>query len=109
MRKVFTQKEIVDYLKANPLSFEVKTGNLDNLNNKDYIFFDYLYDNIIGADNKAMYSSTVQFSVLTKDFEKRKAICKYIQKWFAVRFEYEKSDESEYYQATGTTEVFVSG
>ena len=109
MKRTFTQKEIVDYLKANPLNFEVKTGNLNNLNNKDYIFFDYLYDNIKGADNNAIYSTMIQFSVLTKNFESRKTICQYIKNMFVVRFQFDKADESEYYQATGLTEVFING
>lgn len=109
MKRSFTQKEIVDYLLANPLGFKVKTGNLDNLNNKDYIFFDYLYDNIKGADNNAIYSTTIQFSVLTKDFESRKTICQYIKNMFVVKFIFGKADESEYYQATGQTEIFING
>ena len=51
----------------------------------------------------------IQFSVLTKNFESRKTICQYIKNMFVVRFQFDKADESEYYQATGQTEVFING
>lgn len=108
MRKSFTQKEIWDYLVDNPLGVEVHVGDLEDMNNQDYIFFDYLTDNPISADDGYTDSTIgVQFSVLTKDFENRKVLVKYIKDMFVCTISYDHSDEHEYYAAFMRTYLLI--
>ena len=109
MRRSYTQKEIYDYLKANPLGTNVHIGDLEDMNGQDYIFLDYLNDVPMLRDNEADYQSIIQISVLTKDFEDRKTLVNYIKQKFLIAPQYSKSDEFEYYQAQFTTGVFISG
>lgn len=105
----YTQKEIYDYLKANPLNTAVHIGDLDDMNGEDYIFLDVLNDLAITHDDTACYQTIIQISVATKDYEKRKALVSYIQKEFLSAPTYSKSDESEYYVAQFTTGVLLNG
>lgn len=107
MRRSFTQKEIYDYLKANPLGTEVHVGDLEDMDGQDYIFLDYLNEEPMLRDNEADYQMIIQISVLTKDFEDRKVLVNYIKQKFLIAPEYSRSDESEYYQAQFTTGVFI--
>ena len=107
MRRSFTQKEIYDYLKANPLGTEVHIGDLEDMNGQDYIFLDYLNDVAMLRDNNADYQTIMQISVLTRDFEDRKTLVNYIKKKFLSAPTYSKSDEFEYYEAQFTIGVFI--
>lgn len=110
MKRRFTQKEIWDYLNDNPLGVKVHIGDIDDLKNLDYIFFDYLTDNPISADNG--YSDSlygVQFTVLAKDFEDRKTLVKYIKDMFLCTTSYDHSEEHEYYIAYLRTSIFING
>lgn len=107
MKRTFTQKEIYDYLKANPLNVEVHFGDLEDMNGKDYIFVDYAWDNAILRDNNADYQNILEISVLTKGYEDRKIIVDYIHKKFLTNVTYSKSSEFEYYQAQMNIGVFV--
>lgn len=107
MRRSFTQKEIYDYLKANPLGTQVHIGDLEDMDGQDYIFLDYMNEEPMLRDNEADYQMIIQISVLTKDFEDRKTLVNYIKQKFLIAPEYSRSDESEYYQAQFTTGVFV--
>lgn len=107
MRRSFTQKEIYDYLKANPLGTEVHVGDLEDMDGQDYIFLDYMNEEPMLRDNEADYQMIIQISVLTKDFEDRKTLVNYIKQKFLIAPEYSRSDESEYYQAQFTTGVFI--
>ena len=109
MRRSFTQKEIYDYLKANPLGTQVHVGDLEDMEGQDYIFLDYMNEEPMLRDNEADYQMIIQISVLTKDFEDRKTLVNYIKQKFLIAPEYSRSDESEYYQAQFTTGVFISG
>lgn len=109
MRRSFTQKEIYDFLKANPLGTEVHVGDLEDMDGQDYIFLDYMNEEPMLRDNEADYQMIIQISVLTKDFEDRKTLVNYIKQKFLIAPEYSRSDESEYYQAQFTTGVFISG
>ena len=108
MRRSFTQKEIYEYLKNNPLGTKVHIGDLEDMNGHDYIFLDYLNDVPMLRDNEADYQSIIQISVLTKDYEDRKTLVKYIKQKFLIAPQYSKSDEFEYYQAQFTTGVFIN-
>lgn len=105
--RTYTQKEIYDFLKANPLNVNVHIGDLEDMNGKDYIFFDVLNDIAIGSDDTADYQTVIQISVLTKDYENRKTLVKYIKSEFLSAPIYSRSDEYEYYQAQFTTGVFL--
>lgn len=108
MKKTFTQKEIWDYLQDNPEEAKVHIGDLEDLNNQDYIFFDYLTDNPISADNG--YSGSlfeVQFTVCVKDYEKRKRLVSYIKKMFICTVSYDHSEEHEYYLANMRTNLLI--
>ncbi len=108
MKKSFTQKEIWDYLNDNPLGVKVHVGDLDDMNNQDYIFFDYLTDTPISADDGYTDSKIeVQFSVLTKDFEDRKTLVKYIKDMFVCNVSLDHSDEHEYYAAYMRTFLLI--
>lgn len=108
MRRTFTQKEIYEYLVANPLGTAVHIGDLEDMNGNDYIFLDYLNEEPMLRDNTADYQTIIQISVLTKDFEDRKTLVNYIKDKFLIAPEYSKSDEFEYYQAQFTTGLFIS-
>lgn len=107
MLRSFTQKQIYEYLLANPLSVPVHIGDLEEMNGQDYIFLDYLNDVPMLRDNNADYQSVIQISVLTKDFEHRKALVDYIKQKFLIAPEYSFSDEHEYYMAQFTTGLFI--
>lgn len=107
MRRSFTQKEIYDYLKANPLGTQVHIGDLEDMDGQDYIFLDYMNEEPMLRDNEADYQMFIQISVLTKDFEDRKVLVNYIKQKFLIAPEYSRSDESEYYQAQFSTGVFI--
>lgn len=102
-----TQKEIYDYLKANPLRVQVWIGQKDNLNGADYIFLDYLNDDLIGFDNKGAYRSNIQFTVATKDFNNRKVLVDYIKEQFNVEVTYETSTEFQYFLARCRTGILI--
>lgn len=99
MKRSFTQKEIYEYLKENPLGTEVHIGDLEDMQGKDYIFLDYLNDLPILRDNDAYYQTALQISVTVKKFEDRKVLVNYIKKKFLSAPTYTKSDEFEYYVA----------
>lgn len=107
--RTYTQKEIYDYLKANPYNIEVHIGDLEDMNGNDYIFLDYLNELPFLSDDTACYQTIIQISVLTTDFEKRKTLVSYIQNEFLSAPTYSKSNESEYYMAQFTFGVIVSG
>ena len=104
-----TQKDIVDYLKLNPYNTNVNVGSLEDMNGKDYIFVDYLTENLIGSDDKGVYKTSIQLTVATKDFDKRKQLVNYIQNKFNVDVVYEMHDEYEYYLARCTFEGILNG
>ena len=107
MIRSFTQKEIYDYLVANPLKVAVHMGDLEDMEGQDYIFLDYMSEVPTLRDNDADYQSIIQISVLTKDYEDRKTLVKYIKEKFLSAPSYSKSDEFEYYQAQFTIGVFI--
>lgn len=109
MKRSFTQKEIYEYLKANPLNTNVHIGDLEDMNGEDYIFLDYLSDIAMLRDNDADYQTLIQISILTKDYEDRKTLVKYIKEKFLSAPTFSKSDEFEYYQAQFTIGVFIYG
>jgi hypothetical protein len=108
MIRSFTQKEIYQYLLANPLNTKVHIGDLEDMNGEDYIFLDYANDVPMLRDNEADYQSIIQISVLTNDFEDRKTLVNYIKQKFLIAPVYSRSDESHYYMAQFTTGVFLS-
>lgn len=110
MGRAFTQAEIYNYLCDNPYDINVHIGDLEDMQGNDYVFFDYLTENIIGADNKSVaYRVNVQFTIAVKDFTKIKPMVDYIKDMFVVTVNYEKSEEHEYYLARCETWVFIYG
>lgn len=107
MKRTYTQKEIYDYLKANPLNVAVHIGDLEDTNGKDYIFFDLVEEIAELRDDRADYQSMIQISVLTKSYEDRKTLVNYIKNEFLSAPTYSKSDEYEYYQAQFNIGVFL--
>lgn len=108
MNRMMSQKEIYDYLLANPLNVAVHIGDLDDMQGKDYIFLDYTDEREILRDNNADYQSIIQISVYTRNFENRKTLVNYIQKKFLSAPSFTKSDEADYYVATFSTGIFLS-
>lgn len=109
MKRSYTQKEIYDFLLANPLGTKVHIGDLEDMNGEDYIFLDVMNELAMLRDNDADYQTLMQISVLTRDYEDRKTLVKYIQTKFLSAPTYSKSDEFEYYQAQFTIGVFFHG
>lgn len=109
MKRSYTQKQVYDYLKANPLNTEVHIGSLEDLNGQDYIILDFLNDVAMLRDNNADYQTLIQVSCLTKDFEDRKTLSNYIKDEFLSAPVYSKSDEFEYYQAQFTIGLLMHG
>jgi hypothetical protein len=108
MKRSYTQKEIYDYLCANPLQTSVHIGDLEDLDGQDYIFLDFLNDVALTRDNNADYQTMIQISVTTKSFEHRKTLVKYIKNEFLSAPIFSKSVESEYYVAQFTIGVFLT-
>ena len=106
-KKNFTQAEIWQYLNNNPLGVKTHMGDLEDLNGNDYIFFDYLTDEVIAYDNKADYVTEVQFTICTKDFAKRKVLVKYLKQMFTGAVRYEHDGEHQYYLARMETSLFI--
>lgn len=96
---ITSQKDIYEYLLANPLNVDVAVGNVEDLNGKDYIFLDFLNDELIGYDDKGAYQSFIQITVCTRDFDNRRILTEYVKDKFNVSVTYEKSLEFEYYLA----------
>ena len=64
----------------------------------NYIFFDYLTDNPIPADDGYTDSLTgVQFSVVVKDYESRRELVDYIKQQFVCTVSFDHDSEHEYY------------
>ena len=108
MKRSYTQKEIYDFLLSNPLEVQVHIGDLEDMEGQDYIFLSYLNDVPMLSDNNADYQTIIQISVLTRDFENRKTLVDYIKTEFLSAPIYQKSEESEYYEAQFTTGVFIT-
>lgn len=104
-----TQKEIYDYLLANPLQTNVCVGQVDDLNGQDYIILDFLNEDLIGYDDKGTYRTYIQMTVATKDFENRKTLVSYIKQKFNVEVNYETSAEFQYFLARCRTGILLNG
>lgn len=109
MNRAYTQKEIFDYLKANPLSAKVWIGDLDNMNGDNYIFVDYLNERQIASDNDGCYATRLQISVYVRDFINRKTLVDYVKKLSQFDIQFEMSNEGNYHCAIMTTTVFING
>lgn len=106
-QRYYSQKEIYDYLKDNPLEIEVHIGDLEDLNGRDYIFLDFLNEIGMLSDNNACYQTVIQISVLTKNYKDRRILANYIKQEFLSAPTFSFSDEHEYYMAQFTTGVFI--
>ena len=104
---IYTQKEIYDYLVANPLGVNVSIGDVENLNGKDYIFLDYTNETLISSDNDAVYQTYLQITVATRNFVNRKTLVEYVKQYLNVLVDYDKSFEFEYYVARCTCGVLM--
>lgn len=102
-----TQKNIKTYLENNPLGVRVAIGSIEEMNNEDYIILNYLYERLIGSDNRGIYSTALQFTIATKDFDNRKKLVDYIKQQFNVSVDYEMSNEYQYYMATCDTTIIL--
>lgn len=109
MSRTFTQKEIVEFLKDNPVNATVHVGDLPNMNGDNYIFLDYLSENLISYDNEGCYKTSVQISIYTKEFSNRKIITDYVKELCQFNITYQGSDEGNYFVAILTSEVFING
>lgn len=107
MNRNYTQKDIYDYLCANPYGAQVWIGDLYNMNGEDYIFLDYINETIIPSDNAGCYKTSIQIDVYTKDFVKRKQLVDYIKGLSQFSITYMPSNEGNYFLARMTTELFI--
>lgn len=104
---IYTQKDIYDYLCGNPLQTPVFVGDADDMNGEDYIFLDYYNASPISSDDKGCYKTAIEIVVLTKDFDDRMTLTKYITDYLNCRVTFMKSDEFEYYMARCDTTILV--
>lgn len=108
MKKVFTQIELINLLKSNPLNCEVFFNEKGKtiLNNSDYIFVDLILDKNILADNKVkMIVNQIQIDFYVNDFDNYISLKKFIQSNFIGFFTHQKEDH--YNRGILTTDIFV--
>lgn len=96
---MISQQELYDYLLANPLNVDVNIGALQNMNGKDYIFLDYLTDTLIPSNDKGCHQTSLQITIATKDFERRKTLVAYVKQKLNVLINYDTDNEFEYFVA----------
>ena len=96
---MYTQKEIFDYLVANPLHAPVNVGDIDLKNGRDYIFYDLISDDVLASDNKGCYRRNIQITRATKNFEDRNTLVRYIKQLLNVSVVYNKAFDFEYFIA----------
>ena len=94
---ILSQKQIYDYLCANPLGVNVNIGELEDLNGADYIFLDYEREELIGSDNKGVYKTYFEIVVACKNFDDCRALTRYVQDKFNVEVRYNQASDFEYY------------
>ena len=104
-----TQKELYTFLLNNPLKVNVHVGSLEDLNGEDWIFLDFLTEDLIGSDDKGCYRTSLQITIATKDFENRKSLVRYVQGFLNVSVTYETSREFQYYLARCQSGVILNG
>ena len=104
---IYTQKQIYDYLVANPLGVNVSIGDTENLNGEDYLFLDYTNDALISSENRGVYQSYIQITLATLNFSNRKKLVEYVKQFLTVSIDYDKSFEFEYYVARCTCGVLM--
>lgn len=107
MQRAYSQGEIYSLLKNNPLNVAVHIGDLADMQGKDYIFLDYLFDNPIGYDNNGTYLTNMQISVATRNLETCKTLIKYIKSHFYGTITYTKSSEYDYFLAQMSIRLFL--
>ena len=107
MNRTYSQKQLGDFLAANPLGVAVHVGDLDNMNGRDYIFLDYLNEQIIPFDNSGCYKAELQISVYTKSFINRKILVDYIKGLSQFDIQFEGSEEGNYFVANMITQLFI--
>lgn len=104
---IYTQREIYEYLCANPLGVIVPIGDVGALNGRDYIFLDYTSENAIPSDNKGDYQTYLQITVATHNFDDRRTLTEYVKQYLPVSITFEKSLEFEYFVARCTCGVLM--
>ncbi len=104
---IYSQKDIYDYLSANPLNVPVEVGDVDSLNGGDYIFLSYTNDDLITYDNRGTYQCYIQITVATRDFEDRKTLVNYVKNYLNVSVTYEKAIDFEYWLGRCTCGVLM--
>lgn len=109
MNRTFSQKEIGDFLKANPLNVKFHIGDLENMNGGDYIFLDYLSDGLIAYDDEGCYKTTIQISIYTQDFHNRFILTNYVKKLTQFNIVYQGSQDGNYFVAVLQSEIFING
>lgn len=103
-----TQKEIFLFLKNNPLKVDVHMGDLEDLQGKDYIFLDFLGEEIIGSDNNGIYKTNLQITIATRQFEDRRRLVEYCKGLKVFKISYETSSQFQYYLARLNTEIILN-
>lgn len=106
---MITQKQLFNYLKANPLNVKVHFGDLEELNGNDYIFVDLITDNLIASDDKGIYKTTIQITIATKDYDDRNTLTKYVKDYINVSCRYDRQNEYQYFLAILECEVIFNG
>lgn len=104
---IYTQKDIYEYLLANPLNVEVKIGDAELVNGRDYIFLSYTNESLINSDDKPLYQTHLQITIATKDFDNRKILTNYVKDYLNVSVSYDVSNGFEYYISRLTCGVLM--
>ena len=104
---IYSQKDIFDYLSANPLGTRVAVGDVSNVNGSDYIFLSFTNEGLISYDNGATYQTYIQITVATRDYEDRRKLVDYVKDYLTVTITYDKAIDFEYFLARCTCGVLM--
>ncbi|MFV0551757.1 MAG: hypothetical protein ACK5L6_07540 [Anaerorhabdus sp.] len=102
---IYTQQSLYEVLEKNPLRTEVYIGE-GSLENKDYIFLDYVEEKEIPSDTPT-YKTKIIINIYTKDIDDRKKLVDYMKPILKGSFIYTRDKEHSYFVATLSKFVYM--
>lgn len=104
---IFTQQELYELLQSNPLKVPVAIGDVEDMNGQDYIFVDFVRDELIGSDNKGVYKTSLEMVIATRQFDNRTVLLNFLKDHFNLSVRFDRQMEFEYYVAQCSTEILL--
>lgn len=102
---IYTQQTLHQLLENNPLGIEVYIGE-GLLENKDYIFLDYVEEREIPSDVPS-YKTRIVINIYTKDFDDRKKLINYLKPILKGNFIYTRDKENNYFVASLSKYIYI--